>query len=147
MPHFTLTLSPQGPLVDAVVAVSGARRQALEKAGQTIPDPIPIRALLDTGASGTCIDPAVLTALGLTPTGMIAVNTPTTGNQPHQAFQYDVGLLIPAPAGLPLVRPSLAVVASELLQRQGFHALIGRDILHGCILTYNGSAGLFMLAY
>lgn len=119
----------------------------MEKAGVPIPQAMSIRALIDTGASGTCLDPSVLVALGLTPTGTTLVNTPSTGAQPHQAFQFDIGLIIPAPNGAPLVRASLAVVASELFQQQGFHALIGRDVLRGCILTYNGSAGLFMLAY
>ena len=36
---------------------------------------------------------------------------------------------------------------SKLFNQQGFHALIGRDVLAGCILTYNGAIGLFMLAY
>jgi hypothetical protein len=115
-------------------------------AGQLVPNPVQIRGLLDTGASGTAIDPTVLTALGLTPTGTTLVLTPTTGNTPQPADQYDVGFLIPAPNGAPLFSQTLPVMASELLAAQGFHALIGRDILSQCVFVYNGS-GFFTLSY
>jgi len=134
-------------MIDAVVGVSFARRDALIAAGQTVPAAIRIRGLLDTGASGTAVDPSVLTALGLTPTGTALVSTPTTGAAPLTVNQYDVGLLIPGPTGgAPLLSQTLPVVASELLTAQGFHALIGRDILSQCVFVYNGS-GFFTLAY
>jgi len=34
-----------------------------------------------------------------------------------------------------------------LLSKQGFHALIGLDILRGCYFAYDGQNGLFTLAY
>jgi hypothetical protein len=146
VPHFTLQASAQGPLIDAFVSVSEARRAALVAAGRPVPNVIQIRGLLDTVASGTAIDPSVLATLGLTPTGTTTVNTPTTGANPQVVEQYDVGLLIPVPNGLPLFNQTLPVIAAELLAAQGFHALIGRDILSQCVFVYNGS-GFFTLAY
>lgn len=145
-PHFTLKASPNGPIVTAHVCVSTSRIQALSAAGQSIPNPVQVLGLLDTGASGTAVDLSVLTSLGLTPTGTIDVNTPTTGNTPQPADQYDVGFLIPAPGGAPLFSQTLPVIASELFSTQGFHALIGRDILSQCVFMYNGS-GFFTLSY
>lgn len=133
-------------MVDAFVSVSLPRRAALTAANQLVPNPIQIRGLLDTGASNTAIDPSVLTALGLTPTGTALVNTPTTGNAPQTVDQYDVGFVIPGPDGGHLFSQILPVIASELLASQGFHALIGRDILSQCVFVYNGS-GFFTLAY
>jgi hypothetical protein len=46
-----------------------------------------------------------------------------------------------------LIFPTVAIVASELLGAQGFHALIGRNILSQCLFHYNGAMGLFTLAY
>jgi hypothetical protein len=83
----------------------------------------------------------------LTPTGSVSVNTPSTGATPHQAEQFDVTLAIPAPNGPPLIFYAVPVVASDLLAAQGFHALIGRDILNRCLFAYNGDASLFTLAY
>jgi hypothetical protein len=108
---------------------------------------MPIMALVDTGASSTCVDPSVLTALSLTPTGVVLLNTPSTGGTPHQAEQFDVALIIPAPVGPALIFRTIPVVASELLASQGFHALVGRDILDQCLFSYNGSIKLFTLAF
>lgn len=77
------------------------------------------------------------------------MNTPSTGATPHISYQYDVQLVIPGslPTHIPLILPNIAVASAELLAYQGIHALIGRDILQHCILTYNGSVGVFMLVY
>ena len=105
-----------------------------------------IRALVDTGASCTCVDPSVLANLNLTPTGSVSVNTPSTGATPHLANQYDIALIIPPNKGVPLIFQTIPVVASDL-SAQGLQALIGRDILKGCLFTYNGDADVFTLAY
>jgi hypothetical protein len=148
-PHFTLQNSPQGPLLTAYIGVSEARRNALTAAGQAVPALQQIRALVDTGASGTCVDPSVLQALSLTPTGSTVVNTPTTGQQPHTVDTYDVSFYVPGATTthLPFVLNTLEVMCAELLAPQGFHALIGRDILADCVLIYNGPVGTFTLAY
>jgi hypothetical protein len=151
VPHFTLQLlAPSNlPLVTAFVGVSAARRAALLAASQPVPNLVQIRALVDTGASGTCIDPSVLKTLSLAPTGNTSVITPSTGNQPHNADLYDVSFLIPGslPTHVPFSIPNLPVMCAELLVPQGFHGLIGRDILSRCLFAYNGSTNSFTLAY
>jgi hypothetical protein len=149
LPHFTLQIIPQGPLLTAYIGVSDAKKAALLNTNQPVPNLIQIRALVDTGASSTCVDPSVLQTLALAPTGQATVNTPSTGNQPHTADQYDASFIVPGSGATqaPLVVPNLPVICAELLQSQGFHALIGRDILSLCLLLYNGPGGFFTLAY
>ena len=149
MPHFTLQVTSNGPLLNAFVGVSHARHTALNAAKQPTPQAVQIRALIDTGASCTCMDPSVVTALQLVATGPVTMNTPSTGATPHTAWEYDVSIIIPGASAnhAPLLIPNIAVASTELLATLGFHALIGRDILSRCILTYNGETGLFMLAY
>lgn len=147
MPHFTLPILPSGPLMDAWVGVSDARRTTLLLLNQAVPNPVQIRALVDTGASGTCIDPSVMAPLGLTPKGQVQMCTPSTGVTPHIADQYDVSIFIPCGSNPPLTLRTVGVACVELLASQGFHALIGRDILRACLLTYNGTTGTFTLAY
>lgn len=151
MPHFTLALSPGGPIVNAVVGVSDARRAALSAANQPIPEFVAIRALVDTGASCTCIDPTALASLALPATGTVSMLTPSTGATPHSMDQFDVSIVIPSVQGQPaLVFPTIPVVASSVAA-QGIQALFGRDILSSCVLVYNGgapgAAGLFTLAF
>lgn len=132
----------------ASVHVSEGRRNALEAAGEPIPNPRVIRALVDTGASHTSIEPSILADLGLTPTGTIEIVTPSTGDGTHTCGTYDVDLTIQGRAEEPPLRLSnMRVSTAELFARQGIHALIGRDVLSGCLLVYNGELGYFTLAF
>jgi Aspartyl protease len=146
--HFTRQIEADGPTLNAVVTVSAARATALKDASVPLPQPVPIRALVDTGASCTCVDPDVLARLQLTPTGKASLNTPSTGGQAQEFDQYDIGLAIPgaAPGAIPLFLGTVPVVAA-VLTGQAIQALIGRDILGACVLVYNGTTGLFTLAY
>lgn len=149
MPHLTIALDPiAGPAVPLGGAVSKARREALAKAGREIPPVSSIRALVDTGASCTCIDPSVVAALDLPARGTVPVHTPCTGSTPHIADEYEVSLVLPG-AGthhVPLTIDAVPVIASDLAV-QGIHAIIGRDVLQDCILIYNGTVGEFTLAF
>jgi hypothetical protein len=76
------------------------------------------------------------------------MNTPSTGTQPAMASQYDVSLTIPSsPNRSSLYHHTIPVVEAQLLAAQGFHVLIGRDVLSGCLLSYDGLNGLFSLAF
>src|SRR5579864_5782173 len=100
--------------------------------GQPVPANIQVQALIDTGASGSCVDPSILAQLTLTPTGSTTVNTPTTGADAVTVDQYDVGITIPStPGHAPLFHHTVPVIAANLLVPQGFHVIIGRDILQG----------------
>ncbi len=147
MPHFTSTLTNGSPIIDIIVGASAPRFAALQKAGLTAPSPQTVRGLIDTGASCTCIDPQVFSTLGLQPTGSAPVFTPSTGAVAVQQALYDVSVMISNGNRSSLIIPSLPVLESELLLGQGFHVLVGRDILSQCILIYDGSSGLFTLSY
>jgi predicted aspartyl protease len=106
-----------------------------------------MNALIDTGASCTCVDPAIIQALRLSPTGSTMVLTASTGAQAHVTEQYDVSIQIySAMDEPPLEIPMIAVIASDL-RAQGIDALIGRDVLSHCLLVYNGDMELFTLAF
>lgn len=145
MPQLTLQIAAGGPLVDIAVAVSDERREALVKAGQPVPNPVLIRALIDTGASCTCIDPSVLQHLGLTPTGSTPIHTPSTGTGTHNADQYDVNIVLRHPE-LSLTLGTIPVIEAHLVM-QGIQALLGRDVLASCLLVYNGELGFFTLSF
>lgn len=117
----------------------------MEKAGLPVPSFVQGTFLLDTGASGTCVDPKLVAPLSLHPSGQVAMQTPSTNGVPVYCNQYDVAVYIPHDAtgffigALPILETSLA--------SQGIDGLIGRDVIDRCTLVYNGSAGLFTLAY
>ena len=149
MPHFTLNLGQLGPLLTCLIGVSKERFDALRTAGQTPPPTVTVQGLVDTGASCTCVDPSVLTQLGIPPTGRVQVYTPSTRETtPHETNQYDVSIFIPGatPQARPFAVPTLPAIESEL-QHQGYSVLIGRDILSSCLLVYEGQGGFFTLAF
>jgi hypothetical protein len=150
MSHFTLQLGPNGPIVSAVIFVSQQRQAALTAAGQPIPAHVTAQALVDTGASCTCVEAGLIASLNLQVLNMVPVNTPTTGTAPQSVPQYDVQLVIPGATlgAIPLVFPTIPIVAlPNLGHQQGFQVLIGRDILDQCILHYNGAARFFTIAF
>lgn len=133
MPHLTLQISANGPVVDVLVGVSKPRSDALAAAGQPVPAQVQIRALVDTGASCTCLDLQTLQALQLQPRGTATVHTPSTNaTTPHTANQYDVQLTLLHPK-LNMTFQALPVIEAQL-SHQGHQALIGRDILANCLL-------------
>lgn len=145
MPHFTLQFQAGGPQLNLFVGVSQPREQALRQANITIPQPTLVRGLVDTGASITAVDPAVIQALGLQPTGFMPVHTPSTGSTPHQASTFDVSIAIPV-APLTFTLGAIAVIESSLTV-QGIQVLIGRDVLAHCLFVYDGRSNIFSLAF
>lgn len=149
MPHFTLAIDPvRGPIVNAVIGVSEGRATALVAANQAVPPPQFVRALIDTGASFTSVDPSILANLGLTPTGTMDIVTPSTGQGVHPTDTYDVDFALGAtPQEVVLAVSNLRIAAAELFLMQGIHVLIGRDVLSRCLFAYNGATQTFTLAY
>jgi aspartyl protease len=88
VPHLTLPISPGGPLIDLLVGASVPRQNALRAANQPVPPAVSARFMIDTGASNTVLDPAILNQLNLSPTGMMFAHTPSTAGVPHQIPQF-----------------------------------------------------------
>jgi hypothetical protein len=122
--------------------------KALQDAGQSVPPPVPIRALIDTGASCTCVDAKVLKTLRINPTGKMPIHTPSTSGQyPHEANQFDVFIVIAVgPALQAFASGTIPVIEAEL-EHQGYKALIGRDILSKCLMVFEGRGAFLTLAF
>jgi len=87
-----------------------------------------------------------LSSLGMTPTGMTHVHTPSTGGQAAAMPQYDVMLAIDHPSG-PLLVDAVPIIAVPNFTLGGVRALIGRDVLSRCLFIFNGTAKNFTLAF
>lgn len=96
MPAINLPISPNGPLIQALIGVSTPRAEAMALAGIVVPNWVQGTFLIDTGASITCIDPGIIDPLNIPPSGAVNVQTPSTGEGAHMCNQYDVLFYIPA---------------------------------------------------
>jgi hypothetical protein len=142
-----LPISPDGPLLDILVGVSHPREEALKAASQPIPAPVPVRALIDTGASCSCLDSQIITRLALTPTGSIPGHTPSTGTTPYNFSQFDISLIIPLQSPTLIIRFACVPIIAADLASQGLQALIGRDILRLSLFVYDGQEGIFTISF
>jgi predicted aspartyl protease len=120
----------------AKIGWSKPRRDILGPSVSHIPEPIDLRALVDTGASVTCVHKDVIDRLGLQPTGAASVSTPSGT---HSIAQYDVGMRLDG-ADDELTIPVLAISLPT-----DIGALIGRDVLDRFRFIYDGPAGTWRL--
>ena len=133
-------------MIDVLLTLSEARKRALIASSVAVPQPMKARALIDTGASCTCVDPAVIAHLALSPTGVVPMLTPSTGLTPVMCNQYDLQVQL-LHATLSLAIDAVPVTESQLQHAQGFEMLLGRDILARCVLVYHGDINLYTLSF
>jgi predicted aspartyl protease len=114
--------------------------QQLLQQGIHVPDPVPGLALIDTGATTTCVDAEAAQKLGLP-----VVNVVNIASASHTSSQHNVYPIHIAVAGSP-IRINAPRAVGVPLAAQGLLVLIGRDVLSACILFYNGAMGSFTLS-
>jgi len=147
MPILALPLEADGAIIRVGIAVSEPRNNALISEGQSPPPPVLVRAVVDTGASCTCVDPAVIQKLRLTPSGTTPVHTPSTGGTPVSRNQFDVAIGIVMDAGQVHVSSLIIPVVESDLAGLGIQALLGRDVLDQGIFIYDGRRKVLTLAF
>ncbi|MGI0141442.1 MAG: hypothetical protein ACREBF_02200 [Candidatus Micrarchaeales archaeon] len=142
MPSITIpsaNLQIDGPNVEVQFLVPRQIEEQYRKEGKTIPAPISIKALIDTGATNCVVRQDIPNALGLQPVDVIGINTPSSKN--HRAYRYFMRMIIPSTnityEGLFTALP---------LDGQNISSLIGRDLLAFGLLIYIGNANQFTLS-
>jgi predicted aspartyl protease len=142
MPSLTLTepnLRGKGPVIEIHVGVSARLETVLRAVGDPVPPPIPVAALIDTGASHTIIQQNLAVRLGIRPIGTSSFNTASASNV--LCPQYAVQLLLPHNVSFE------KTVVEMPLQGQHIQCLIGRDILAHAVLVYLGESNLFSISF
>ena len=148
MPVLRGRLRTEGALVEVRIGLSRLEVRRLRNASRPVPAPVAVRALIDTGAQDSCVDPAALGLLVLLQRGITLANVPALGGL-APAYELDASLTVIHPSGDPrqdLIVPDLPLVQLAL-GVLGYQVLVGRDVLAGCKFLYNGSRGRFRLSY
>lgn len=147
MPAINVTIEAGGPILTVLMGFSMPRVQAMQTAGQPVPPMVTGRFLIDTGASGTCVDPELIQPLGLPQIGLVGISTPSTNGAQHHCAQYDCALYIPGAAGAPGHFIEALPIITTHLRSQGIDGLLGRDVLDQCTLTYIGSMRVVSMSF
>ena len=132
-------LARLGPIIDIHVGVGMAQEAALRTAGDPVPSPFPIAALIDTGASHTVLQQGLASRIGAPPVSTSTFHTASHANVLCSRFK--VQLYFPHAVVLE------ATVVEMPLQGQPIQCLIGRDILAHAVLVYLGERNLFSISF
>lgn len=129
-----------GPRVQITISPTQDQVKFLVDSGGSVPAPVSGLAMIDTGASITCIDTDAAAGAGLAVVDSGPMSSATHPNE-----------IVPIYAGVMLIlgfphdfHTNRAYGAT--LQGQGLIALIGRDVLSSAILVYNGPDDSFSLS-
>lgn len=135
-----IVLAQRGPCVEVSISVAQVVAQQLAQSGQPIPAPVSGLALIDTGASVTCVDDSIAQQIGAPVVDVVQIASAS-----HAATQQNVYPLSMQFVGFPINVDAPRAVGAPLLA-QGIAALIGRDVLQHTTFFYNGSTGQITLA-
>ena len=148
MPLVSGPITPHGAIIDILSGVRQTRMHFLEAKGLPVPEPVPVRAVIDTGAAISGITSKVFCLLNIEPVAKIHVVTPSTPiDEPHECDQYFIGLSLVADGRSHYLADLRVMETSAWLPDEGFEALIGRDILQQCFFQYIGQERKFTLAF
>ena len=133
-------LAQRGPVVTVSLRPIEEQRQVMAERGEPIPAAIDGLAMIDTGASVTCVDEAAAGRAGLH-----VVDRGTISSASHSAHSVPVFACDINVAGLGRIRLPRAMGAT--LENHGLLAIIGRDALGSTVFIYNGPSGSFSIAH
>lgn len=133
-----IALQMRGPLIQVSVTIEENAGKALLSQGKALPTPKTGLALIDTGASNTCIDEQAAKELGLP-----VIDVGTMLSATHEKVPCNI---YPVQVTTPIVNLNSPRTMGAALAAQGLLVLIGRDVLQRCNLFYNGPIGQFTLS-
>ena len=133
-------LMVEGPFIGVTISIADSFSQQLIQQGKPIPPPETGRAILDTGASGTCIDDSIAQKMGLP-----VIDRGNMGSTSHQSTPCNIYPILLVVQGTQ-IRINVARAMGANLSSFGIIALIGRDFLQHCTLFYNGIRGQVTLS-
>lgn len=140
MPHFSRqnNLVTEGAYLDIIVYPAKAIYDQ-HQINKTQCPSITVRALIDTGATHSCIDEETVAQL----LKLIARDKQKVGNAggSSEQFLYDAGFKLPLPS-TPII--ALQVFGIDL-KIQPYKALIGRDVLKFSNFIYSGTSNYWSL--
>jgi Aspartyl protease len=137
MAQLRYTITKGEIIVPALVGLNHTDTTTLLQAGQHVPAPIYLRALIDTGCSATAVSPIVFGQLGLVP--LIAGSSQTASGSVAVNL-YRVSLSVYDPNQAPLLTVRDLLVSELTIAIPAIDVLIGMDVLLTCKLLLDGPA-------
>ncbi len=148
MPIVAGPLTDGGAIIDLQVGVSRSRQQLLIKNGFVIPQPVPLRVLIDTGSSVTGFLKDVFQTLDIQPFWKTAILTSSTpSHQPHECNLFHVAISIFANGSVHEFSDHKVIETESFHPKEGIQGIVGRDLLSRCNFLYLGQERKFTFAF
>lgn len=139
--------SHRGATVELLIGVNISKCDALRRVCSPVPERIKVTAQIDTGSSYSAIDVQALARLDIAPIDKINVRTPVAAPQDAVEFdQYVVSIGLDTGEGVETLFDDVEVLGCHFADDEGIQAMLGQDILSGCLFVYNGIGRTFYLA-
>ena len=135
-----VALQNAGPRIQVILSPLESQLKNLTDRGEPPPTPISGFALIDTGASSTCIDQSAAQSVGLAVVDSLPMTSATHVNEIVPIYAGKIEII-----GISINVNVLKAYGANL-KSQGLVALIGRDLLAKCVLVYNGPDSSFSLS-
>jgi predicted aspartyl protease len=129
-----------GPRLQVAVGLANAFADQVLKSGGQVPAVVSVWALIDTGASQTCIDDTIAQRMGLPVIGKSKMASASEAASECNLYPVHIEFAGGQIALDVLQTPGAALSAHGLL------ILIGRDFLQHCTMFYNGMMGQITLS-
>ena len=142
MPSLTLKkndLDKLGPTLPVHVGCGSITEAVWQKTGVTVPAPVPVLAMIDTGAAATIIKEETIMRLKVPPVDEVLIKTPTASGVVCR--RYWLRLFLDQDVYI-----ETTVIAASL-EGQHIQCLIGRDALRHCLVIYNGPDNSYTLGF
>ncbi len=133
-------LMVRGPVIQVTLSVAQSIAEQLVQQGKTLPEPVSGLALIDTGASTTCIDDEAAKKLELPIINVVNMASATDASSSRNVYPVLIEIV-----GTPIKVNANGAIGANL-SAQGLVVLIGRDVLLGFTLFYNGIMGQITLS-
>lgn len=115
MPQISGGYGPSGVIIDVWIGVSDPRANAMRAVGQSVPSPIRLPFLVDSGADTTMVNEDTMRSLAIPQRGARDIVGSTTHIAPTTCNSYDVRFELRTPGEHALVLPALEVLARPFL--------------------------------
>ncbi len=135
-PFTPTSLLQQGPHIRILISATRLEVDEGRAIGLEFPE-LPVRALIDTGASLTIINPQIAATCKLRQTGRQKINA--VGGEAGEYPEYASAIAFPG-SELPSL-DTTRVVACPIIRQPFFACLIGRDIMRKWLFKYDGRSG------
>jgi predicted aspartyl protease len=131
----------RGPVFQITLGLAENIAQQLVQQGQDVPEPIAGWALLDTGASSTCIDDTAAQKLKLP-----VIDKGKMSSASHGAIDVNIYPALISFTGTPIKINVLRAIGANLASQE-LIALLGRDLLQNFTIFYNGAFGQITISF